>query len=84
MRPTHILVLLIVLIILFGARRLPDVARSIGQSLKVLKKEVSELQDDLPLAAPSTAVPATAPAPEPAALATPADPPRPAPAPVEP
>ncbi|TNC17329.1 twin-arginine translocase TatA/TatE family subunit [Georgenia sp. 311] len=46
MRPTHILVLLIVLIILFGAKRLPDVARSIGQSMKVFKKEITELQED--------------------------------------
>ncbi len=46
LRPTHILVLLLVLVVLFGAKRLPDVARSVGQSLKVFKKEVSELQDD--------------------------------------
>lgn len=46
MRPTHILILLIVLLILFGAKRLPDVARSIGQSMKVFKKEISDLQAD--------------------------------------
>jgi len=46
LRPTHILILLIVLIVLFGAKRLPDVARSVGQSMKVFKKEVAELQDD--------------------------------------
>ncbi|WP_324653577.1 Sec-independent protein translocase subunit TatA [Georgenia sp. H159] len=55
MRPTHILVLLIVLIILFGAKRLPDVARSVGQSLKVFKKEVAELQEDLSPAATAPA-----------------------------
>jgi len=46
MRPTHILVLLIVLIVLFGAKRLPDVARSVGQSMKVFKKEISDLHED--------------------------------------
>lgn len=64
MRPTHILILLIVLIVLFGAKRLPDVARSIGQSMKVFKKEVSDLQQDDEPASP-------APAPAPAPQATP-------------
>ncbi|WP_413450741.1 Sec-independent protein translocase subunit TatA [Georgenia phoenicis] len=66
MRPTHILILLIVLVILFGAKRLPDVARSVGQSMKVFKKEITELQEDVSPAAP--AAPA-APAPAPAAPA---------------
>lgn len=58
MRPTHILILLLVLIILFGAKRLPDVARSIGQSMKVFKKEVTDLQeDDAPVSPPVTATP---------------------------
>ncbi|HLS72952.1 MAG TPA: Sec-independent protein translocase subunit TatA [Actinomycetaceae bacterium] len=58
MRPTHILILLIVLIVLFGAKRLPDVARSIGQSMKVLKKEVSDLQqDDVPTSPPPASTP---------------------------
>lgn len=68
MRPTHILILLIVLIVLFGAKRLPDVARSIGQSMKVFKKEVSDLQEDTAPASPP---------PLPAAGATPG--PQPAP-----
>lgn len=46
MRPSHIIILIIVLVIIFGASKLPDVARSIGQSAKILKKEMRELQDD--------------------------------------
>lgn len=46
MRPTHLLILLIVLIVIFGAQRLPDLARSVGQSLKILKREVGELQEE--------------------------------------
>lgn len=45
LRPTHMLVLLIVIVLLFGARRLPDLARSVGQSLKILKTEVQDLSD---------------------------------------
>ncbi|QJC22178.1 twin-arginine translocase TatA/TatE family subunit [Arcanobacterium buesumense] len=48
MRPSHIVVLIVVLIIIFGATKLPEIAKSIGQSAKVLKKEMKELQDDVP------------------------------------
>ena len=46
MRPWHIIVLVIVLIIVFGASKLPDIAQNIGKSAKVLKKEMKELTDD--------------------------------------
>ncbi|OKL46900.1 hypothetical protein BSR28_05600 [Boudabousia liubingyangii] len=46
MRPSHIFILLLIALIIFGAPKLPEVARSIGQSLKILKKEVRELSDD--------------------------------------
>lgn len=45
-KPWHILVVLIVLLIIFGASKLPDIAKSFGQSAKVLKKELRELQED--------------------------------------
>ncbi|GAA1985597.1 hypothetical protein GCM10009718_23680 [Isoptericola halotolerans] len=44
--PYVIVVLVLLIVLLFGYRRLPDLARSIGSSLKVFKKEVSELTDD--------------------------------------
>jgi sec-independent protein translocase protein TatA len=56
-KPWHIVVLIIVLILVFGAGTLPDIARSIGQSLKVFKKEVSELREDGPTGAAGTAAP---------------------------
>lgn len=46
MRPVHILILLLVLIIIFGASKLPDIARNIGKSAKVLKSELSDLSED--------------------------------------
>ncbi|GGB94450.1 Sec-independent protein translocase subunit TatA [Cellulomonas carbonis] len=42
----HIVVLLVVIVLLFGANRLPDLARSVGQSLKIFKNEVKDLRDD--------------------------------------
>ena len=44
--PTHIVVLLVLVLLVFGSSKLPDIARSVGQSMKVFKKEVKELQDD--------------------------------------
>ncbi|QAY71912.1 Sec-independent protein translocase subunit TatA [Xylanimonas protaetiae] len=52
LRPVHILILVVVLLLLFGARRLPDLAQSVGQSLKVFRKEVKELRDDVDPRAP--------------------------------
>ncbi|MDO4887713.1 MAG: Sec-independent protein translocase subunit TatA [Actinomycetaceae bacterium] len=55
MRPWHIVVFVIVVLIVFGTAKLPDIARSLGQSAKILKKEMRELQDDEPSgAAPPT------------------------------
>ena len=45
-RPTHILILILVLILVFGASKLPDIARNIGKSAKVLKSELSDLSED--------------------------------------
>ena len=45
-RPWHIIVLAVVLILLFGAKRLPDAARSLGRSLRIIKAETRGLADD--------------------------------------
>lgn len=46
LRPWHIAVLVVVLILLFGAKRLPDAARSLGRSLRIIKAETKSLADD--------------------------------------
>ena len=38
--PSHILILVIVLVLLFGAKKLPDSAKSIAKSLKVFRDEM--------------------------------------------
>ena len=42
----EILIILGVLVLLFGAKRLPDMARSVGQSARVFKGEMKGLRDD--------------------------------------
>jgi sec-independent protein translocase protein TatA len=59
--PWKVLIIAALLIVFFGARKLPDAARSLGKSMRILKKEVSGLhEDDEPV--PSAPVQAAAPA----------------------
>lgn len=46
LRPWHVAVLVVLLILLFGAKRLPDAARSLGRSLRIIKAETRGLADD--------------------------------------
>ena len=46
--PWKILIVAVVLIVLFGSRKLPDAARSLGKSMRILKSEVSRLHEDDP------------------------------------
>lgn len=43
--PWHWLVLVLVVVVLFGAKRLPDTARSIGKSMKIFKAETKDMRD---------------------------------------
>jgi sec-independent protein translocase protein TatA len=44
----ELLIILLIVLILFGAQRLPDLARSLGSSFKEFKKGVAEVKDDTP------------------------------------
>ena len=45
-KPYHILILVLVIVILFGWKKLPDVARSLGRSMRIFKSEVEEMRND--------------------------------------
>ncbi len=53
-KPSVLIVLLLVILV-FGAKRLPDSARALGKSMRILKAEAKGLKDD---DAPKTAPPA--------------------------
>jgi sec-independent protein translocase protein TatA len=46
LKPVHILILVVVVLILFGFKKLPDVARSLGRSVRILKSEVDEMKEE--------------------------------------
>lgn len=47
LRPTEILIILLVVLILFGADRLPKLARSMGKSIREFKKAATEMSEEL-------------------------------------
>ncbi|WCZ38901.1 Sec-independent protein translocase subunit TatA [Corynebacterium jeddahense] len=43
---TELLIILFVVLLLFGANKLPDLARSMGRSARIFKSEVKEMRND--------------------------------------
>lgn len=53
----HFLIILAIVLLLFGAPKLPALARSVGQSMKILKSEIKTAPDDDTAAATTPAEP---------------------------
>ena len=67
--PWKVLIVAVVLIVLFGSKKLPDAARSLGKSMRILKTEVGSLHQDEPASGSSAAPGASTAFPPPAQLA---------------
>ncbi|WP_369354712.1 Sec-independent protein translocase subunit TatA [Streptomyces sp. cg2] len=46
LEPWHLLILVAVVILLFGSKKLPDTARALGRSMRILKRETQAMKDD--------------------------------------
>jgi sec-independent protein translocase protein TatA len=46
LQPWHIILVVLVFLILFGSKKLPDAARGLGRSMRIFKSEVKEMQND--------------------------------------
>jgi sec-independent protein translocase protein TatA len=46
LQPWHLIILVLIVVLLFGAKRLPDAARSIGKSMKIFKAETKDLREE--------------------------------------
>jgi sec-independent protein translocase protein TatA len=44
--PTHLLIILAVLVVLFGSAKLPKAAKSMGEAMRIFKKESAKLHDE--------------------------------------
>lgn len=55
LKPLEIVLIIAVILLLFGAKKLPDMARSLGKSARILKSEAKAMKrDDAEPAAPTT------------------------------
>ncbi len=69
LQPWHWVIVIAVFVLLFGAKKLPDAARSLGKSMRIFKSEIKEMQSDSTTETPQPAKPIAserveAPAPE--------------------
>ncbi len=78
---TEIVVILLVVLLLFGSKRMPDLARTVGKSLRELKKATSGIEAELRRAMEEPPPAPPRPAPRPAPDAPPPGGPSPAGAP---
>lgn len=46
LQPWHWIIVIAVFVLLFGAKKLPDAARSLGKSMRIFKSEMKEMQSD--------------------------------------
>lgn len=46
LEPWHLLVVAIVIILLFGSKKLPEAARGLGKSMRILKSEAKAMKED--------------------------------------
>ncbi|GAB2732193.1 Sec-independent protein translocase subunit TatA [Kitasatospora kifunensis] len=70
LEPWHLLVVLAVLILLFGSKKLPEMARGLGKSMRILKAETKAMrEDDTPGGDNGTAASTATEQPRPAAVA---------------
>ncbi len=46
LQPWHWVIVIAVFVLLFGAKKLPDAARSLGKSMRIFKSEIKEMQTE--------------------------------------
>nr|WP_055588108.1 Sec-independent protein translocase subunit TatA [Peterkaempfera griseoplana] len=48
LEPWHLILVLVVVVLLFGSKKLPEMARGLGKSMRILKAETKAMRDDTP------------------------------------
>lgn|SRR5699024_9111469 len=54
--PAFWVVIIVLVLLLFGASKLPDIAGNLGKGLKVFKKEIKDLQEDTDMSDAKTVI----------------------------
>jgi sec-independent protein translocase protein TatA len=66
LQPWHLIVLAVVAFLLFGAKRLPELGKGLGEGLKGFREGIRGITDPAPTAPPAQQQQNTTPAPPPA------------------
>jgi sec-independent protein translocase protein TatA len=61
MGPTEMIIALVVVLLLFGAKRIPEIAGSFGKGIKEFKKNMNDVQSEITRPADRDALPPGAP-----------------------
>jgi sec-independent protein translocase protein TatA len=58
LEPTHLLLVLAVVVLVFGGRKLPELARGMGQSIRIFRAETRAVDEptEVPPAVPPTTI----------------------------
>ncbi|MFF4956546.1 Sec-independent protein translocase subunit TatA [Streptomyces sp. NPDC001222] len=75
LEPWHLLIVAIVVIMVFGSKKLPDTARALGKSMRILKSEAKAMKDEDAPSSPGSESAATSAAVRTAAEVAAAEPP---------
>lgn len=59
--PMHLLIVFLVVVVVFGSKRLPDTARALGKSMRIMKSETAAMKAENKPAEGADAEPAVAP-----------------------
>ncbi|MGG2459808.1 Sec-independent protein translocase subunit TatA [Streptomyces sp. RGM 3693] len=46
LEPWHLVIVILVIVVVFGSKKLPDAARSLGKSARILKSEMQAMKDE--------------------------------------
>lgn len=57
LEPWHLLIVALAFVVVFGSKKLPDTARAVGKSLRILKSETKAMREDGETAAPPASKP---------------------------
>jgi len=68
LKPGPLIIILVLVLLLFGSKKLPEAARGLGRSMRIFKSEIKSMEEDgkTTPAAPSAVEPPPAQAPAPA------------------
>ncbi|MET7570310.1 Sec-independent protein translocase subunit TatA [Streptomyces sp. NPDC005492] len=61
LEPWHLLIVAIMVILLFGSKKLPEAARGLGKSMRILKSEAKAMKEEGNVAEPRVSTPAEPP-----------------------